>query len=536
MKPAIEDKKKISILLNLRQLRPNSKKLSVSFRPQAEQPQPQEFSRRSGSLDSSAVKRSDRHLASAKRRPFAHQSGPSKVNPKGPALNASTSFYSSSDKAAQNDESQETKLRSTLETDFENLKISKPALEAEEETQVMIQDLKLDGPRPKDGILKIRNSQIHTVPAKNNEKPHFSHFMKVLFNEKTESSSFLADPIKQKQPKDSQKPKTRIITRFRMAKVHTKSVTEVASNHQPDKFASPNTHLHSMNSDFERSRFQSKSTEHKPVHPRLQKQGSEAESRLVAKNTHKLPRSNEDSADLKASRDSVRRRSSAKQLIPVWKNRRFCITDTLMLQSVRRLKKPLEVLASRFKATMFDCEKEIFSNPKFNDQRQLAQFASCPFVVAGKFNKGQYAKNIQACLESLLELLKQAGSYRPATRSGGRSGGAEVLQRDPVLLCIKSTVNCESILILLDIYFKISFHSLDLEKSEALAKVMLSLSYLHESFLYKYEAYFMLGRVMERKRETEKALFCFTRAMQLCWEEGDVERDGLACDKIGTNC
>lgn len=541
MKLAIEDKKKISILLNLRQHRPSSKNLSVSFRPQKEPGQTRDFSHSSGSVDSSTIKQPEARQVTTDKKPPANQLRVSKFNPKGANMNESTSFYSISDKAGQHDESQESKLKSTLETDYENLKVSKPALEGEEETQVMIQDLKLDANQPHGGILKKRNSKIHTLPAKQEEKQHFSHFMKVLFNEKTESSSLLADPQQQQETKQPLKLKIRRIARFRMSKVYAKSVTEVVSNQPSNNFGSPNTNMQSGTSELAGSRIQSNSIEQKPHHHRIrshtqeERETSERETKSIPKNPHKPLRSQDESVDLKASLDSVAQKPPAKPLVPVWKNRRFCITDTLMLQSVKRLKKPLEVLASRFKSTMFDCEKEIFDNPKFNDQRQLAQLSSIPFLVAGKFHKGQYAKNVQACLESLLELLKLAGTYKPSSRSGSRSAGLDVLQRDPVLLCIKSVFNCESILILLDIYFKICFHSLDLEKSEALAKVMLSLSYLHDSFLYKYEAYFMLGRVMERKRETEKALFCFTRAMQLCWEEGDLERDGLACDKIGTN-
>lgn len=539
MKRKIEEEKKISILLNLGQLRPTSKKQSGSFRPQEESAQSRRLSRRSGSVDSSFAKYTDRHKMGVNQRLIGNQQVISKFNPKGSVLNASTSVYSSSDKAAQNDYSQESKLKSTLETDYENLKVSKVALESEEKSQVIIQDLKLDGARANEGILKKRSSQIMTLPAKQNDKPHFSHFMKVLFNEKTESSEQLVEPPQNGRQNEVQKPRPRIIARSRMSRIHTKSVTEVLmSNRQTEKFPSPNTNQQSGQSGFDYSRLQSKSTEHKPppnqIHPHARFETPEQAKNLKPITRQKRPHHQEETADLKASLDSVAPQVEPRPLVPVWKNRRFCITDTLMLQSVKKLKKPLEVLAARFKSTIFDCEKEIFDNPKYNDQRQLSQFSSCTFIMAGKFNKGQFTKNIQACLESLLHILKQAGSYKPQSRPGSHSTGSDVLKGDPVLTCIRGIFNCESILILIDIYFKITFHSLDLEKSEALAKVMLSLSYLHESFLYKFEAYFMLGRVMERKRETEKALFCYTRAMQLCWEEGDMERDGLACDKIGT--
>lgn len=538
MKPKIEEEKKISILLNLVQLRPSSKKQSASFRPQEEPAHTRRLSRRSGSVDSSFAKYTDRHKTTIKQRPAGNQQVISKFNPKGSVLNASTSVYSSSDKAVQNDYSQESKLKSTLETDYDNLKASKVALESEEKSQVIIQDLKLDGVGLHEGILKKRSSQIMTLPAKQNDKPYFSHFMKVLFNEKTESSEQLAEPPQNGRPNEVQKPRPRIIARSRMSRIHTKSVTEVMiSNRQADKFSSPNTNQQSGQSEFDHSRFQSKSTEQKPpqnqTRPHARFESTEPATNLKPLTRNKRPQNQEEPADLKPSMDSGGPKVEPRPLVPVWKNRRFCITDTLMLQSVKKLKKPLEVLAARFKSTIFDCEKEIFDNPKYNDQRQLSQFSSCTFIVAGKFNKGQFTKNIQACLESLLHILKQAGSYKPPSRPGSHSTDSDVLKGDPVLTCIRNIFNCESILILIDIYFKITFHSLDLEKSEALAKMMLSLSYLHESFLYKFEAYFMLGRVMERKRETEKALFCYTRAMQLCWEEGDVERDGLACDKIG---
>ena len=451
---------------------------------------------------------------------------------------------STSDVRSEKDHSKEhnshrSNLRSTKETNFYPNEEANQTFEQDMSEHVAIKELSTK----KESSVKFRdavsNLKIGTLPQNTISKSFFTDFMKVVFREGDDSEEDSMASINKKTRKDLIEKKRERIKRYRMSKRYVKSVAAVqasAERRNPfrDKF-----HFATEESINKTVRFTSEKQNMSPDLVNPSQDSLKDDSRYLTVQNQLKNVSFEGSFDpdrsvSKQDKAPAGEDKSTKPRQPMpWENRRrFCLTDSMMQPSIKFLKRPLELLSKSFKESIFDCESEIYKFMEGQDPQKIQLFKHLSFMNGGKFNRANYLRNIQANIEYFESFLRAGVSQREGNKSSFLSP-VELLRGDPVLSCIRQFFNCESVLIMLSLYFKVLFHSLDMPKAESIAVIALNLSYIHDKFLYKFEAFSMLGKVFERKRDTERALFCFTRAMQLCWEEGDLVRDGLTCDRIG---
>lgn len=213
-------------------------------------------------------------------------------------------------------------------------------------------------------------------------------------------------------------------------------------------------------------------------------------------------------------------------------NRRYCIVDNFLFNSARPLSDKLNASIERFKATLFDCERDM--NELLEPVKAKA-FAHISFACSRKFDKKSYLQLLQSAIEFLISHFRGVDVVKSLSKKSVLSYHtlANPLKSDPVFMAVRKLFNFETILVIFELYFKILILASNNERAEHLAKLSLSLAFISGINKFKIEAFTMLGQVYEAQKQPEKALVCYCRAMQLCIEVGDKAQEFYMCDKVG---
>ncbi len=215
----------------------------------------------------------------------------------------------------------------------------------------------------------------------------------------------------------------------------------------------------------------------------------------------------------------------------VAKGRRYCIVDSFMYNTNRQVSNSLASQISRFCKHILDCEKDILKGMGFDNSR-IGMFNSFPFFIDGNFSRIGYLHHCQNIIEQLIIEIRNAPHPKSVLKRQSVSL-IECLKGDHFFLNIKRLFNFGSISQLLSLYSKYLLANGVMDKAEAVSKIALSVAYIFGSNSYKTESYFDLGCYYEKMMETELALFCYIRSMQMAMTTGNKQRESSICDKIG---
>lgn len=242
-------------------------------------------------------------------------------------------------------------------------------------------------------------------------------------------------------------------------------------------------------------------------------------------------------ADTSEVMDTNRTTKTAEQMPnPLAPNpRRFCIIENYMVNTTRPLSKLLITSIRRFKETLFSCEKDVYEKIGL-DPKMIELLAQQAFLQTSGMQRPMYLQHLQGLIETMMNALRHS--------QGGVAGGganklglvfghtnankskdavwsyskSHPLRNDIVYSIARKLFNPHTVFLVLVFYMRVLLAADSKDKCLSLGKILLSLSYVLDSELCRVEAYSQLGHFFEKYKDHETALFCFTRAMQHCWD------------------
>lgn len=214
--------------------------------------------------------------------------------------------------------------------------------------------------------------------------------------------------------------------------------------------------------------------------------------------------------------------------------RRFCIIENYMVNTTRPLSKLLVTSIRRFKETLFSCEKDVYEKIGL-DPKMIDLLAHQPFLQTAGMQRATYLQHLQGLIETLMNALRHNQTSNSAgvnkmgvvfgfsnankpKESGWSYSKTHPLRNDVLFAIIRKFFNPHTVFLVLVFYMRVLLTTDMKDKCLALGKILLSLSYILDSEMCRVEAYSQLGHYYEKYKDHETALFCFTRAMQHCWD------------------
>jgi hypothetical protein len=255
----------------------------------------------------------------------------------------------------------------------------------------------------------------------------------------------------------------------------------------------------------------------------------------VEKSIEKSFRMRKTVTSMAVSQSSVRKPEEEERL----EKRRMAMLDAFIEKGGKQMSAKMESFYAKFKRSIFNIETDINRNIQF-DLTALPNFNKIPFFEGGRISRVDYLENLKTTFNKLMNHFRElptpniskSGALE-VSKESSKSDSLAMLNQDQIFVLIRNIENLETMLIFLFHYAWVLHHFGFLLKSELIANLLLSLSYVYDKWSYKIESYLLLGAIQESKLETELALLCYTRAMQMSWESGDRSSEKYFCDKIG---